>query len=356
MADRKQEVAEQLLALVPEELPPCAQHADRSTDAVCADCGKLCCWECVSYDLDSDAFRCWACREIVQQRRERQRRLRIFRTPFFYVALAVVFSVIAYAFGVGNPRPASLARKDKGKAWYNQELPHEWLKQALRVRQRLSMLEGEKGREAEYRHWAALARKTFNHMLESWGDTKLAPEIRMAAAVMRADAGEPKEALAELAALTPVLASGHEAHPALLYHQGKVCLNMDDHAGAEKYWNQFLSELTPEQERGMTTAEVVENMFGPYGDMKPEPLETAMVKRACRSDMHLIIVKNRIRELGKKKGLKLLPPKKRPSGDLWDAQDEEPEEAPAPAKPAETVPAKPTEGKPTGPLQIERFN
>lgn len=348
-SDAKPEIAARLLALVPEGQTACAHHPAQAADGLCSACSQLCCWECVTYDLEADALLCATCQQALALKRRRAHQLRFLRMPAFYITLTVIASVVAWACGVGNPRPAILARQDaKRPEWFSRVLPYEWLTQAMRVRKRLDMLDGVKGREVEYRAWARLEQQAFHHMAEGWKEAPVLPDILMAEAVMRAGAGEPIEALADLAKLGGRLSGNQQV--AWLYYQGKIALAMGDRPAAVKFWNQVLENITPDQEGGMTTAEAIERMFSPYSNVRPEPVVTQNIRDVCRSDIHPVTAKNRIREQGRKQGLKLIPPKKRPNGDNWEGQDDAGETAPAVPGTTQPSPA------PAGPLKIERFD
>lgn len=191
--------------VAPGEPPLAAGTTATAADALCADCLTLFPWAALTLTADAHGLVCTACQA---QRAAQQRRARwtgLWRQPVSYVVLAVLLAATLYAGGVGRPTLAGLAAHDQGRPWNEQQLAHEYLRQAQRTVLRVQNLATLHRPAAEAEPWAALAAQSLATLTQLWDHTEVTSELRLATALMQARSSPTgaAPALATIQALAP---------------------------------------------------------------------------------------------------------------------------------------------------------
>lgn len=307
---------QQLAAVQTDVAPACSTHADVPADAVCSTCSRCFCWGCLSLDHDSLQFRCQACLSQALEPRK-FRVVEVLRMPFFYVAVAVALAAIVTVLGIGNPSQDELVRADQGKPWYHRRVGKLWLRQALRVGQRLAMLERGK-RTDEVRHWARLSQRALSEAHACWSDADIAVELQIGAALMGTKAGEPGTAYRTLVELGDRVPGEHPARQSYLFHRAMVAFEADDVLRAQSDVAAMLehaerSQLSP----GKAFDGVIDGLTAAFGQDRAAFLLRGMVTAVCDTRVPVSRMRESIRRQYEKRNLPL------PVG-LADEQGREP--------------------------------
>jgi hypothetical protein len=240
------EVREQLdgllAAAASTELPNCAAHGDKPADAACSECGRFFCWDDVSFATDAAQFVCEPCRHTRAARAARRNLWSWLKEPFFYVGLSVVLAAIAYMFGVGNPSPHDLVRRDQHKPWYLRRAGKLWLAQADRAKARVVMLENG-ARTEDTKAWARLAAKALGNAATQWRQTEAEPDLRLGQAMMFLRAGNAPKAFELLIGLEDLIPPEHALWCHYLHCRAKAALALGKTRLAEEHWRILLATV-----------------------------------------------------------------------------------------------------------------
>ncbi|MHC4943701.1 MAG: hypothetical protein ACYTG7_11850 [Planctomycetota bacterium] len=277
----------------------CEAHATHAADALCPECGKLFCWNCMAFEARGETLLCRSCAEQKEQKDSRASMFRLARMPFVYVLLIVAAAFIAYTSGVGNPSVAKMEADDLGKPWHLQRAPILWLQQAVRARDRADHLRTNHGNPEMKTLWADIAHTSFAKARISWAGAKPEWDLAIGEAVALANCGDPDSAHDVLMGISSSIGRAHPGYMAYLFHRGNIALQCNDKESAFTDWAEVL-----DRSRGEFSAMMRQNMSRlerlMTGDLEEnnlylwirEECDTLMPASATRRRIEKIIEKN----------------------------------------------------------------
>ena len=278
------QVLEDLLAQAADErLPACAKHPAVAASAVCAECSQLFCWECLGLNEETLQFQCRACAAEAGSKGHAIDFQEMLREPFFYIAVTVLFAIVAFLLGVGNPDVDDLTRADRDEPWYYQRVGKLWLRQASRAKRRAAMLERQK-RDHEMAAWADLARGAFRQAADCWEDAPAGPDLRIGEALMWAKAGDPAAAYHLLKQQEERLSPEHASWPAYLFHRGRIGFAVGEAKQAEADWTELLATVAETDKNPLGMAEkMVESLVDMYSKERLAAVRHNVVREVCET-------------------------------------------------------------------------
>jgi hypothetical protein len=209
--------------LIEPALPAATDRPGALADALCPRCRRLLTWAAFTSVTAEGEMVCTACREAERRLTPARVALRLLRLPGTYVALLTLLSALAWALGLGRSDAATMRKLDARRPWYLQQLPRRFLVQGARAQAYADILR-KRERPADLQARAALALTAYNLAAELWQGTPAEPYLRLAAARLLADLGQPRDGLALALKLAPTLEADAKTKATYLYHRG--CLHL----------------------------------------------------------------------------------------------------------------------------------
>ncbi len=234
-----QQELEELLQEEPVELQVYCTCGNSRAQTFCTGCGVALCWNCACFRAEQLEIYCNNC-SVKNLRKLKKARARSFlQEPFLYVGIALVATVFAYVSGTGKTTSSKLLHQDSNKAWHEQRAPHLWIQQALRARERMNYLAAKEKRQKKER-WAALARLALYRSAEVWKEESVYSELKLAEAIMTAEAGDIPDAYVQLHELENKFVRDSRALAVWQYYTGRYALALDKEKEAVALWSQLL--------------------------------------------------------------------------------------------------------------------
>ncbi len=289
------------------DTPPemvCVNHPGILADAVCAECGRLFCWQCVSLDQESLDFQCYGCQARLQEKTKTFALVSVLKEPFFYVALAVVLAGVAYVLGVGNPDTAALARADRNDPWYHQRAGKLWLRQATRTRRRVAFLE-HKNRTEAMCAWASLSAGAFRQAADSWAGSEPEADLRIGEALMLAKSGKQEKAYQQLLALDAKIPPENLSWPSYMLHRGELAFELGKAGQGKADWTALLTKIAAmvSQKRGFDR--MLDGLIDIYGKDRQAFLMHGTVRGICDTAVPTEEIREKVVAEFEKRGFRL---------------------------------------------------
>ena len=306
----------QLFATFPRAAhPACARHPREPVQAVCSACRQLLCRKCADYDAVRFRFVCDDCRRREHRALSHFSLFSVLKSPFFYVAVAIIVAGTAYVCGVGNPGISDLARRDEGKPWYRQRLGYAWLEQGARARQRAAILRYMTDDMEKAEKWSKLAAKAYGCAAARWTESPVYGDLCIAEASMQLRAGRVETARR---ILNDIDFSADEPDVAtranLLFWQGLVAVESGDRPMAVTRWNELAEHIVRQERVSMWRQfdRMVDKMVQGYEAGRQEPMAIMRTRKLAGTADSPAEITGRLIRYCREEGVTLRP-------DLWSA-------------------------------------
>lgn len=212
----------------------CREHKDAKAIVLCSQCSAGICWDCMRKGVNPEKMMCPQCTAEAEAGLSFFKYLKVLKFPAIWVLVCITAAGIAYGLGVGNPNLDEMQIKDKADPWYRKDAGTILLAQASRERQRAAALR-VLNRDEEAKKWSLMASKSFAKCAEYWQGTPAVVNLKIAEALMLADAGDPDSALALLQNIN--IAPADQIYPSFQFHQGKIYLIKENNKKADEFFS-----------------------------------------------------------------------------------------------------------------------
>lgn len=286
-AEVQQQLLQELAAATGQPDPVVHDDPGLAADACCHGCLEFHSWAQLNFQSTDGRFLCRPCQEQAasESRSWRARSLAVLRLPFFYVLASAALAMVLYAAGWGNPSVASLRARDQGRPPHEQKFGRLLLQQVARVQLRLEVLETG-GREEEGVRWAALGRGALEQLAaaDCWGGTPVAPDLALAAAVMRSREGDTAKALADLTALEPHYPPDSDARLSYLYQRGAAALRHNGLRQCRQDWETVLAQAVKPRNL-LAGLSLLDDLIDAAGGQQNDLAWRQGVRQVCGADL-----------------------------------------------------------------------
>ena len=225
------EVSEIIFPLTGKPDVLCREHQEEKAVVLCSKCSAGICWECLRKSDNPAELICLQCLAEASTGFSFLKYLKVLKFPALWVLLCIAFAGIAYGLGVGNPNLGEMEKKDKNDPWYRKDAGTILFAQASRERQRAAALR-YLNRDAESEKWSLFAANSFAKCGEYWKKTPAEVNLKVAEALMIADAGDIDEAIELLSLMQETRTD--QVYPVLHYHLGQLYLKKKDDKKADE--------------------------------------------------------------------------------------------------------------------------
>lgn len=172
--------------------------------------------------------------------------LTVLKLPVFWVLFCISAASILFTMGVGNPRLEKFVEEDAKLEWYKQRPGKIFMAQASREKQRAAALRYlDQVSDAE--KWSLMAAEAFRKSAEYWKNTPVYLDLKIAEAVMLADAGKALDGFNIL--MEQEVVPGNRVYVSYNYYFGLVADKAGKKDDAESLLRKALSGTDSLQEQ-----------------------------------------------------------------------------------------------------------
>ena len=225
------EVSEVIFPLTGKPDVLCREHQEEKSVVLCSKCSAGICWECLRKAADPAELICPQCSAEASEGFSFIKYLKVLKFPALWVLLCILFAGVAYGLGVGNPNLLEMEKKDKNDPWYRKDAGTILFIQASRERQRSAALR-YLNRDSEAKKWSQMAAGSFAKCAQYWKGTPAEVNLKVAEALMIANAGNIDEAIGLLSEIKEN--KTEQLYPVLQYHLGQLYLKKKDEKQADE--------------------------------------------------------------------------------------------------------------------------